>query len=118
MQNQHFEVEELAKRDKLMQEMETVQFSYNTYEMFNQRPQPGQPGAVGVIEFNPKFIEDLPEKELDFSMKALNDKIYGFIKKLFSASIKASDISYEYIHHMYELYPNHRLHAELITKCL
>jgi hypothetical protein len=43
MQNQHFEVEEVAKRDKLMQELEAVQFSYNAYEMFQQpRPQPGQ----------------------------------------------------------------------------
>ncbi len=51
-------------------------------------------------------------------MKQLNNKIYEFIKKMFNPSIKASDISYDYIHHMYELYPNHRLHAELITKCL
>jgi len=51
-------------------------------------------------------------------MKALNLRINDFIKKMFANSIRASDISYDYIHHMYELYPNHKLHAELISKCL
>lgn len=51
-------------------------------------------------------------------MKSLNTRINDFIKKLFSASIKASDISYEYINHMYELYPNHKLHVDLISKSL
>lgn len=37
---------------------------------------------------------------------------------MFTHSIRASDISYEYIHHMYELFPNHRLHADLIAKTL
>ena len=46
-------------------------------------------------------------------MKGVNLRINDFIKKMF-----ASDISYDYIHHMYELYPNHRLHAEMIAKCL
>ncbi len=56
--------------------------------------------------------------EQDKSMKMLNTKINEFIRKLFVNSIKASDISFDYIHHMYELYPNHRLHAELISKSL
>ena len=51
-------------------------------------------------------------------MKDLNTRINDFIKKLFANPIKASDISYDYIHHMYELYPNHRLHAELMAKSL
>lgn len=51
-------------------------------------------------------------------MKGVNLRINDFIKKMFASSIRASDISYEYIHHMYELYPNHRLHAEMIAKCL
>ena len=86
--------------------------------MFIQRSQPGQTGQSAGVEFNPKFTENYPEKELDANMRLLNAKIMEFIKKLFQAPIKASDISYDYIHHMYELYPNHRLHAELISKCL
>lgn len=70
------------------------------------------------MEFNPKFTETLSIEEQDKCMKNLNTRINEFIKKLFVNSIKASDISFEYIHHMYELYPNHRLHAELIAKSL
>ena len=44
---------------------------------------------------------------MDKLMKSLSSRINEFIKKMFTSSIKASDISYEYIHHMYELYPNH-----------
>lgn len=51
-------------------------------------------------------------------MKGLNQRINDFIKKMFTNSIKASDLSYDYIHHMYELYPNHKLHVEMISKCL
>lgn len=51
-------------------------------------------------------------------MKGLNSRINDFIKRMFLQQIKASDISYEYIHHMYELYPNYRLHAELMAKSL
>jgi len=67
---------------------------------------------------NPKFTEQLQIVELDSLMKNVNQRISEFIKKMFANSIKASDISYDYIHHMYELYPNHRLHAELIAKSL
>jgi hypothetical protein len=51
-------------------------------------------------------------------MKDVNNRINENIKKLFAKAILGSDISFEYIHHMYELYPNSRLHAELIAKCL
>jgi hypothetical protein len=51
-------------------------------------------------------------------MKEVNTRINDNIKKLFAQTIQASDISFDYIHHMYELYPNTRLHAELIGKCL
>lgn len=52
-------------------------------------------------------------------MKAqVTAKINSFITKILSPPIKASDISYEYVHHFYELYPNLRLHTELICKSL
>ena len=38
LQNQHFEVEELAKRDKLISEIEQVQYSYNIFEIFANKP--------------------------------------------------------------------------------
>ena len=37
---------------------------------------------------------------------------------MFSGGIRASDVSFEYIHHLYELFPNHRAHCEIICKCL
>ena len=58
-----------------------------------------------------------PEDIAEYKNKA-NQLIKGFINKMFTPTIKASDISYEYVHHFYELYPNLRLHTELISKCL
>ena len=37
---------------------------------------------------------------------------------MFRKEIRASDISFDYVHHMYELFPNHKLHTDLICKCL
>ena len=74
-----------------------------------------QPNAPGL---NAEFTKVREQGDLDQMMKLLNTRINDFIKKMFANSIRASDISYDYIHHMYELYPNHRLHTELITKCL
>ena len=47
-------------------------------------------------------------------IKQTSEKINKFIQDLFKPQIKVSDISYDYINHFYELYPNHRLHTELI----
>ncbi len=94
-----------------------MKFSYIYYEMFQKR-NPEQPTVVLTNDLNPKFTEALGSGDLENNMKTLNSRITDFIKKLFGTGIKASDISYDYIHHMYELYPNHKLHCELITKSL
>lgn len=118
LQNQHFEVEEQAKRDKLSQEYdaEMNKFSYCHYEML----QPAKPGVPppGPFELSPEFTANREAPELDRLIKSSHTRISDQIKRLFTNSIKTSDISYDYIHHMYELYPNHFIHTELIVKSL
>lgn len=80
-------------------------------------------GAAAAIrqpfmEVSAKAIEVMRPDEIEECKRALQQKIQDFIVKMFSAGIKASDISFEYINHLYEIYPNIRLHTELITKIL
>lgn len=67
---------------------------------------------------NPDFTRVRSAVELDGLMKDLNGRLNEFIKRLFHRPIAVSDLSYEYVRHMHELYPNHRAHADLIARAL
>ena len=113
MQNMHFEVEELAKRDKLAQEVEGFQHraSYRAFEIFTDK-------FVNPDQVNPRCSEPMTPEEAQALKSHLQMRINDFIAKLFSGGIRASDVSFEYVHHLYELFPNHRAHCEVICKCL
>ncbi len=67
----------------------------------------------------PDAKAELSESEFSRHKIETNDRINLFIhNKMFQSGVRVSDISYDYINHFYELFPNFRLHTELISKTL
>ena len=85
--------------------------------------------ADGAFErLNQAAARPLPEAEREGLRGSVKDRYQAFIAKLFGASgagqrpgdngPRPSDIGYEYVSHLYVLYPNVRQRSELICKCL
>ncbi len=111
LSKQHFEVEEQAKKDKLKQEVEQVKFSYKELDLFENSALPFDSlKASAIVDMN---LEDINKWKED-TLKRVN----SFIHKLFQSGIRVSDIGHDYINHFYELFPNFRLHTELICRAL
>eukprot|EP00347_Sterkiella_histriomuscorum_P010775 403374964 len=112
LQTQHFEIEEAAKRDKFIKDTqeynESTNASHMFFEIFEKK--------FDVV--SQKAYEPMTNEDYQKFNHGLKLRINDFISRLFFPVIKASDISFEYVHHMYEIFPNHRLHTELICKCL
>jgi len=117
---QHFEVSYQAKRERERRQDEALQLcSFRQLEIF----------ADGSFDrLNQAAARPLPEAEREGLRGSVRDRYQGFIAKLFGApgggarpgdnGSRPSDIGYEYVSHLYVLYPNVRQRTELICKCL
>jgi len=110
---QHFEVSYRAKRERERRQDEVLQScSFRVLEIFGE-------GAFDRL--NQAAAQPLPDAERERLRGHVRDSYAGFISRLFGGpgmGSRPSDISYEYVSHLYVLYPNVRQRTELICKCL
>ena len=58
------------------------------------------------------------KEEIDQVRNLIKKKIEDFTVKMFTQKLRVQDISYDYMHDLYEIYPNVRLHCQLTCKML
>jgi hypothetical protein len=73
---------------------------------------------ANFTKLNPEA--DLPQADTNNILSHLNNQVTNFIGKHFPAhnNKKPMDIRFEYLKQLHELYPNVRLHADLIVGIL
>jgi len=114
-----------AKDEKMKAEVVELQDKYNKQSSKIFKVQPN----VVPDELSEEATKDLTNWERRSQVQdTLHKKIVDYIQKLFGLqrdsngnnrpSQKLHDISLDYMHNLYEMYPNMRLHCELIAECL
>lgn len=118
---QHFEVTQQAKRERERQQDEVLEScSFRLLELFGASGQHFS-GFENVTNTATSAERRLPEAEREGVRAAVEQRIKGFIQKLCGPpgmGSRPSDIAYEYVSHLYVLYPNVRQRTELVCRCL
>ena len=115
---QHFEVTQQARRERERQQDEALETcSFRQLEIFERTS-----AATAFERVNPASCErKLNEQEREAARIAVEERYRGFISKLCGPSTmdqRPSDINFEYVSHLYVIYPNVRQRTELICRCL
>lgn len=106
-----------ARREKERQQDEVIETcTFKIMEIF------GSGNFTSFASINVAVADRrLPEAERESVRAAVEDRYKSFIQKLCGPpgmGARPSDISYDYVSHLYVLYPNVRQRTELICKCL
>jgi len=116
---QHFEVTQQAKRERERQQDEALDScTFRQLELFGAAAS----NFTSFESFDPQAAEGrLPEPERESVRAAVGERYRSFIQRLCGSpgmGARPSDIAYDYVSHLYVLYPNVRQRTELICRCL
>jgi hypothetical protein len=110
---QHFEVSYQAKREQERQADEATSCSFVKHGIFANE------GSLDRLQ--PAATAPLGEDDKHRLRERVDLDVHSFISDLFGGrdmGSRPSDINYDYVSHLYVLYPNVQQRTELICRCL